>query len=603
MLLQFWIGLTVFAGTEADSTLIRLRLDQTQEATEELINLGFKGRYDSPAKYILPARSRVNLPSTNDQLLLKAKLHNLLGLLYRNIGIADSSALYFLKASAGYSEHGLNRFNSAEYNLMNLYATQLDDPTEALRIGKNLVSTTRDFDDVPNLIMTLDALAQVYWKLDSVKVALQTAYEALRMSRNQNADSGQLGLLFRKVALYSCFLPEKRASSLLFLDSAEMYIGSGCFESATFLSLKGEILEMNEHYGEALIALEEAESHQNCFDSPSALETIYYRTYSVALATGNTELALNYISKHDSIHSVLIDEAKVTAINNFQTLYETEKKEASIVRLEQANHISDLQRNFFIVLTFLFLAISTAVIIIYSNRLRHNKMLSEERIAKLEQEREVMNLQSMLYAQEEERRRIARDLHDGIGALLSAVKLHINNIESEIKKLTELDILKSTEEVIDRANSEVRRVAHNMMPGVLVKLGLFEGIEDFFDRMRESAKIKISFTYDDFEDRFENKTEVMIYRIVQELVNNTLKHASASEIKLMIKRTPDGLQMNYKDDGMGFDATRVEDPENFGLSGIKSRVNFLEGAMTVSSVQGQGVHFIISVPLNQTEAV
>jgi len=230
-------------------------------------------------------------------------------------------------------------------------------------------------------------------------------------------------------------------------------------------------------------------------------------------------------------------------------------------------------------------------------------MLSEERIAKLEQEREVMNLQSMLYAQEEERRRIARDLHDGIGALLSAVKLHINNIESEIKKLTELDILKSTEEVIDRANSEVRRVAHNMMPGVLVKLGLFEGIEDFFDRMRESAKIKISFTYDDFEDRFENKTEVMIYRIVQELVNNTLKHASASEIKLMIKRTPDGLQMNYKDDGMGFDATIVEDPENFGLSGIKSRVNFLEGAMTVSSVQGQGVHFIISVPLNQTEAV
>ena len=130
-----------------------------------------------------------------------------------------------------------------------------------------------------------------------------------------------------------------------------------------------------------------------------------------------------------------------------------------------------------------------------------------------------------------------------------------------------------------------------------MKLGLFEGIEDFFDRMRESTKIKISFTYDEFEDRLENKAEVMIYRIVQELVNNTIKHAHASEIKLMIKRVPDGLQMDYRDDGMGFDATIAEDQSNFGLSGIKSRVNFLEGDLDVSSVKGRGVHFKISVPL------
>lgn len=283
-------------------------------------------------------------------------------------------------------------------------------------------------------------------------------------------------------------------------------------------------------------------------------------------------------------------------IADLEVRYHTKEQESMIQLLEQENQIGALQRNFFIVLAFLFLAVATAAIVIYSNRIRTQKLLSEQRISQLEKEKEVMSLQSMLFAQEEERQRIARDLHDSIGALLSAAKLHLSNIEDEVKRLNELDFLKSTEEAIDRASKEVRRVAHDMMPGVLMRLGLTEGIEDFVERLRNHTKISISFTHDTFDSRLPNKHEVMIYRIIQELANNTIKHAEASEIKLMLKRTHNAIVIDYRDDGKGMDVGLFEDERSFGLNSLRSRVSFLKGDLSLSSDPGKGVHFEVEIP-------
>ncbi|MEX2597524.1 MAG: sensor histidine kinase, partial [Salibacteraceae bacterium] len=256
------------------------------------------------------------------------------------------------------------------------------------------------------------------------------------------------------------------------------------------------------------------------------------------------------------------------------------------------------QRNFFLALTLLLIIVISTSVFIYTNRLRINRKIADQRIAKLEKEKEVLNLQSMLFAQEDERQRIARDLHDSIGALLSAAKLHLSNIENELKNLTNISFLKSTEHVIDQAGKEVRRVAHDMMPGVLMKLGLIEGIDDFLESVRESGKTTLSFTHDQLKKRLDKKQEVMIFRIVQELVNNTMKHAEASEIKLMIHQNGTELILEYRDNGKGFYADLLQSENSFGLSGISARVNFLNGIMRLETSEGNGVHFLISIPLS-----
>jgi len=337
-----------------------------------------------------------------------------------------------------------------------------------------------------------------------------------------------------------------------------------------------------------------ARKHNLLSEEAYAAEGLYHHFKALE----QHDSALSYHELAWQLNDSLVSLERVKHIAVLREAFEADVRELEIKELEQSNRISDLQRNFFIVMAFLFLAIATAAIVIYSNRIRHNKAISEERIHKLEKEKEVLSLQSMLVAQEEERQRIARDLHDSIGALLSAAKLHISNIETEVKKLNELNFLKSTEDAIDRASVEVRRVAHDMMPGVLMKLGLVEGVEDFFDRIRKGSKLHISFTYDHI-GRMNSKHEVMLYRIVQELVNNTIKHAEATEIKLMIHTGSGSLILDYRDNGKGFDVALLNDQNSFGLSGIKSRVNFLEGQFELESDDMEGTHYRMQFDLSK----
>ena len=281
-----------------------------------------------------------------------------------------------------------------------------------------------------------------------------------------------------------------------------------------------------------------------------------------------------------------------------QVKYQTEiiKRNYKIAQLEKKE-----TENTFILASIIAIAIILILIAtsFYLNRRRkYIQKIATEEIQKLEKEKEVISLQTMLVAQEEERQRIARDLHDSIGALLSAAKLHIGNIEGEIQKLTDLDLLKNTEEIIDHASKEVRRVAHDMMPSVLTKLGLEEGLEDFFDKIRSSQNITVNFIYDELPKRLPSKNEIMLYRMIQEMTNNTLKHAEASEITVVMKVKEDHVSIKYKDDGIGFDTSKFSNNSNVGLSGLKSRAKFINADFHPSSNPNMGTQYIIEFKIN-----
>ncbi|MEZ4722624.1 MAG: sensor histidine kinase [Flavobacteriales bacterium] len=455
-------------------------------------------------------------------------------------------------------------------------SVEIDDTSKWIASVQTLIAMKTDYMDSDSLSYWCDTLEKVAFEFrDSVSIE-----EALVAQSTVCISNGQY------------------AQGLRYLDRAQTFLPSGNWkrEELYILLNRGVAHELMGHPDSAVRyyrqSLEIAESTENTFATIHLLKNLAFLSYD----EGQFQTAFDtYERATDMQDSINVVEAQERVVE-LEARYEAREKEATIQSLKQENRISELQRNFFIVFTFLFLAIATAVVIIYTNRIRSNKLLSEQRIAKLEKEKEVMSLQSMLFAQEEERQRIARDLHDSIGALLSAAKLHLSNIESEIRKLAELDFLKGTEEIIERASSEVRRVSHDMMPGVLMKLGLFEGIEDFFDRIRKNSKLTISFTYDELTKRLDNKHEIMIYRMIQEMVNNTIKHAEASEIKLMIKHDQQNLIIDYRDDGKGFDADKINDPINFGLSGIKSRVRFLQGDVELHS-DVTGIHYRIWVPI------
>ena len=335
---------------------------------------------------------------------------------------------------------------------------------------------------------------------------------------------------------------------------------------------------------------------KSCSNFQDEMLDLNYQMYEIYNSINNSDSALKYAILYQTQFQETVDENTQNAVHHYRELYESERKQKEIEELTHEAEIAE-QKKLIYQITAIFSLISGLIIILL---LYLNSKKKQAQIESLEKEKEVSSLQTMLFAQEEERQRIARDLHDSIGALLSAAKLHISNIESEIKKLADLDFLKNTENIIDHASQEVRRVAHDMMPGVLMKLGLEEGLEDFFDKIRSTQNITVSFVYDELPKRLNNKQEIMIFRMIQELTNNTLKHANASEIKLMMKLNGQKLTINYKDDGKGFDPKLIEDETNFGLSGLKSRAKYIGATIDIESNPNQGVHLQIIIPKIKT---
>ncbi|MBK6283049.1 MAG: sensor histidine kinase [Draconibacterium sp.] len=218
--------------------------------------------------------------------------------------------------------------------------------------------------------------------------------------------------------------------------------------------------------------------------------------------------------------------------------------------------------------------------------------MQEQKITELEKEKLLLATQSILKGQEEERSRMAKDLHDGLGGLLSGVKLQLgamkgNLILSEEHGRTFNHALSKLDESI----SEMRRVAHNMMPEALMKLGLQQALQDYCDGLSESQDFKINTEFYGLEKRMESSFEIVIYRIVQELLNNSVKHSGASTILVQVMRQDKNLTITVEDNGKGFDIDPVL--KGAGLINIRSRVDYLKGQLDIKSEPGKGTSVYI----------
>lgn len=148
---------------------------------------------------------------------------------------------------------------------------------------------------------------------------------------------------------------------------------------------------------------------------------------------------------------------------------------------------------------------------------------------------------------------------------------------------------------LDNAITEMRRVAHNMMPEALLKFGLTEAVQDYCDGINESNAVKIKFTPIGLQQPLEKPTEVILYRIIQELSNNAIKHAAAKNIFIQLNKHDHGITLTVEDDGSGFNSTQIS--KGAGLQNVQSRVDYLKGTMEINSSPGEGAAFTIEIPI------
>lgn len=282
--------------------------------------------------------------------------------------------------------------------------------------------------------------------------------------------------------------------------------------------------------------------------------------------------------------SIVNNETKMK-IAGIQGKYDIAQKDEQIARQEQIRNI--------LIGSFIFLLI--LMLLLYNSYRLKQKNKYQQEINR--QQNELFN--AIVTTQDQERKRIAQDIHDSLGSVLSAAKLKLSSLDESKKLLTpdQLEKYQTSLDLLDEASTELRNISHNIMPATLSKLGLEAALQNLIDKIAAHSKMQINFTAHGFEGRLEETTEMSIYRIILELLNNIVKHADAEKVSIQIIKYPAYINLMIEDNGKGFDYSKAfEENKGIGLGNILSRVEYMNGSMEIDSATGKGTTVIIEIP-------
>lgn len=248
--------------------------------------------------------------------------------------------------------------------------------------------------------------------------------------------------------------------------------------------------------------------------------------------------------------------------------------------------VIDGQEVSFIVFIYLGLIISICIpiavifafrLVNYIDRMERQRLLFNKRI-----------MTAVLRTEEKTRLNFAKEMHDGMGPLLSSAKMSLSALSHEELGKEQREILQNTRHVIEEAIRSVREISNNLSPQVLIDFGLAQGIHNFTSRSAALFNINIRFDTNLRTERFSNDIEVIVYRVICELINNSLKHSGCTTIEIELQYADSLLQLQYSDNGCGFNPQAVSDC-GMGLSNIASRINSLSGQFNIDSTPGEGM--------------
>ena len=207
---------------------------------------------------------------------------------------------------------------------------------------------------------------------------------------------------------------------------------------------------------------------------------------------------------------------------------------------------------------------------------------------------------TIIQTEEKERMHFAKEMHDGIGPLLSTAKLSVGALSQAEHNEQQKTLIKNIESILNEALKSTKEISNNLTPHVLTNFGLEKAIHNFINKMVHHDLLQISFTSNIPNTRFNQNLEISLYRIASELINNTIKHASASHALLDIRMSNHEIRMVYTDDGIGFDAKKIlEESSGIGFSSIFSRIDSFQGKVDIQSAHNEGVVVVITVPMEK----
>jgi signal transduction histidine kinase len=592
----------------------------------ELFNVFFPNNVDSSKKY-LDKGLRQSRNTGYEKFYLQGL--NFLSMFWLNIGQVDS-ALTSSDEALKLKDIGdndlkykalLNRGRALQTS--SLFDESVEWYLKSLELAENL-------DDPSMIVSSLTNLGSVYWYLGDNKKAKEYYEKSLSICEEENdflgqmaSNLGNLGLIYRsegndEKALESYLksnaifqqLDEKLHVAINMQNIGVLYESREDWENAmknfkesnrissaiedqigiALTTINIAIIEAkSKNYKQSLFLFDSAISYSSSIKYKPAMTKAYEGLSETYREMGNykksLEARLNYEIWKDSLQN----ENYLNKISDLEAKYEFEKNQKEILALSEKNLVQEASietKDFWIKILFIalfFLVIIGALfIILIRQRMRfRNKEMVFNAISNTELK---------------EQHRIARDLHDSIGAMLAVIKNKLSGIDGKGVDVQTRSALKDSLGLISKTSDETRRIAHNMMPDDLMKFGLVSATESLLDSVKGENNVKMTCDHFGMERRLDQLKELNIFRIIQELIQNSLKHANPKNININFTRHEENLNIIMQDDGRGM-------PENYrenaglGLSNIQTRLRLLNAKWQIDSHHNQGTSIVLDIPV------
>jgi two-component system, NarL family, sensor kinase len=529
----------------------------------------------------------LKLAIDNNQKVLENKIKGNLGLLlfrkseYQKCIIAT---LELLPQLSGVGKASALGNIAASYNYLNQYDLSIKYQHEALAIFK-------ENNNAPGIATGYNLLGASYTKLKKPNQAIPYLIASYKIKK-ENGDT--LGLINTLINLgENSYDLNNYSKAYKYFNEAEILckaIKNKEGLSKIYTNLGVIASKQNNFTGAKEYELKAVKLAKETKDN-YVLNEVYANLSKTYKEVDQLDSALISKDKAMAAKDSMIDITVQQQIAEMQTKYETVKKEKQI----EEQKFSIDKRNYIIAASTGFILLAGLAGLAFFNRFRLKKKSELQQKLNEQQQKATIDI---LTAEEKERKRIASDLHDGVGQLMTAAWLNLQALDKQhitINKETS-QLLAKTIHLVDESCKEVRAVSHNMMPNALLKKGLVNAVKEFISQINTKST-KINLQTDGLNTALPTHVETVLYRVIQESVNNVIKHAAATSLDISINQDDAGIDLMIEDNGKGFVLEEAMQKDGIGLHNIKSRVDFLKGTVEWSTTANKGTLVAIHIPV------
>jgi signal transduction histidine kinase len=521
-----------------------------------------------------------------------------LGMALLQDGMPDSALLCFHQVTDIFRQHDLeSRLWSPLMNISTVHQ-RLGNTAEAFRYAKEAVALATTIPDRATKALTLNRMMNLSRDHDSLALYTRYADAFYRLYSPLEIDED----LIRHVGQYHTISdPTARIAAI-----------NASIDHLSQWPVTLEVISSYHQLGQAYAELNRWDNALNSWktglERGTGEQFLHFRPIllqAIAKAyeqRGDHNNALQFFHQYVTLRDSLKDAWSKARIEELQIQYETKAKDTQIQSQQFVLGRRTQQRNAILVVLAVILVAGCYVVYAQRRYLRAQKTIAmqerklhENQISELKKEHVLHTLQTLVTTQDEERTRIAQDLHDSLGASLATLRMQVHHeyghsgTVGTSKTATLLNLL-------DNMSAEVRRISHNMMPQALIRMGLPAALEDLANTIQLSQNLDVSFQNIDYTEPLVQDKEISLYRIAQELCTNALRHSSAKHLLIQLSRHNGSATLVVEDDGKGFNAGTVEG-SGIGLQNIRSRVTWLGGEMEIISGPGEGASITVQIPV------